>query len=85
MKTGLKHKGLTPRTIKIHVDHVENLKQKCCGYGIDPFSNYAPRYLPTGEILETAIGFDMIRAQELNVPQYKVSPIKGQDLKTRQI
>ena len=32
MKTDLKHKEISPRAIKIHVEHVKNLKQKLCGY-----------------------------------------------------
>ena len=71
MKTGSKHKELTPREIKIHVEHVKNLKQKLCGYGIDPFSNDAPRHLPTGKIIEAAIVSDIIRAPELGLSQYK--------------
>ena len=57
MKTGSKHKEITPRGIKIHVEHVKNLKRKLCGYGIDPFSNDAPRHLPTGKIIEGAFFF----------------------------
>ena len=41
------------------------MKQKCCGYGIDTFSNDALRYLPTGKIKETAIASEIIRAREL--------------------
>ena len=41
------------------------MKQKCCGYGIDTFSNDGLRYLPIGNIIETAIISDMIRAREL--------------------
>ena len=52
MKTGSKHKKLTPREIKTNIEHVKNLKQKLCGYGIDPFSNDAPRHLPTDKIIE---------------------------------
>ena len=47
MKTGLKHKELTQQGNKIQVEQVKNLKQKLCRYGIDPFSNDAPRYLLT--------------------------------------
>ena len=45
----------------LHVEHVKNLKQKLCGYGIDPFSNDAPRHLPTGKIIEATIVSDIIR------------------------
>ena len=55
MKTDSKHKEITPRGIKNHAEHVKNLKQKLCGYGIDPFSNDAPRYLATDKIIEAAI------------------------------
>ena len=41
MKTNSKHKQLTPRGIKIHVEHVKNLKQQLCGYGTDIFANDA--------------------------------------------
>ena len=40
-------------------------------YGIDPFSNDAPRHLPTGKIIEAAIISDIIRAPALRVSQYK--------------
>ena len=71
MKTDSKHKEISPRAIKIHVEHVKNLKQKLWGYGIEPFSNDAPRHLPTGKIIEAAIVSDIIRAQELGLSQYK--------------
>ena len=32
MKTGSKHKELTPRGIKIHLEHLKYLKQKLCEY-----------------------------------------------------
>ena len=32
MKTGSKDKELTPQGIKVHVKHVQNLKQKLCRY-----------------------------------------------------
>ena len=38
-------------------------------YGIGPFSNDAPRHLPTGKIIEDAIVSDIIRAPELRVSQ----------------
>ena len=60
MKAGSKHKEISPRRIKIHVEHVKNLKQKLCGYGIDPFSKNAPRRLPTGKIIEAAVVSDII-------------------------
>ena len=71
MKSGSKNKEITPRRIKFHVEHVKNLKQKLCGYGIVPFSNDAPRHLPTGKIIEAAIVSDIIRAPELGLSQYK--------------
>ena len=71
MKTDSKHKEITPRGIKNHAEHVKNLKQKLCGYGIDPFSNDAPRYLATDKIIEAAIVSDIIRAPELGLSQYK--------------
>ena len=71
MKTGLTHKEISPRGIKIHVEHVKNLKQKLCGYDIDLFSNDALRHLPTGETIEAAIVTDIIRAPELGFSQYK--------------
>ena len=40
-------------------------------YGIDSFSNDAPRHLPAGKIIETAIISDIIRATALRVSQYK--------------
>ena len=40
-------------------------------YGIDPFSNNAPRHLRTGKIIEAAIISDIIRAPALRVSQYK--------------
>ena len=57
--------------MKIHVQHVTNLKQKLYGYDIDPFSNDAPRHLPTGKVTEAIIFFDIIRASELGLSQYK--------------
>ena len=71
MRTGSKHKELTPRGMKIHVQHVTNLKQNLYGYDIDPFSNDAPRHLPTGKVTEAIIFFDIIRASELGLSQYK--------------
>ena len=44
MKTGSKYKKLTPRGIETNVEHANNLTQKLCGCGIDPFSNDAPRH-----------------------------------------
>ena len=55
----------------LHVEHVKNLKQKLSGYGIDPFSNDAPRHLPTGKIIEATIVSDIIRVAELGLSQYK--------------
>ena len=52
-------------------EHIKNLKQKLCGYGTDPFSNDAPRYLPTGKIIESAVVSDIICASELGLSQYK--------------
>ena len=60
MKTGSKHKELTPRGIKIQVEHVKILKQKLSGCGIGPFSNDAPRHLPGGKIIENALVSDKI-------------------------
>ena len=71
MKAGSKHKEITLRGIKIHVEHVKNLKQKMCGYDSDPFSNDAPRHLPIGKIMESTIVSDILRAPELGLPQYK--------------
>ena len=71
MKIGSKHKEITPRGIKIHVEHVKNLKRKLCGYGIDPFSNDARRHLPTGKIIEGAFFSEIIRAPEMVLPQHK--------------
>ena len=56
-----KHKELTPMGIKIHVEHVKNLKQ---------------RHLLTGEIIETATVSDIIQALEVRVSQYKAYKIK---------
>ena len=36
-------------------------------YGVDPFSNYVPRHLLTGKIIEAAIFSDLIREPELRV------------------
>ena len=47
------------------------MKQKLCGYDIDPFTNDVPRHLPTGKIIEAAIVSDIIRASELGFSQYK--------------
>ena len=96
IKTSSKHKEITPRGIKTHVDHVKSLKQKLYGYGIDPFSNECPRHMPTGKIIEAAIVSDMLRAPELGMSQYKAfiadrlikgkvtfyAPIKKNNLKT---
>ena len=38
-------------------------------YGIDPFSNDAPRHLPTGKIIETATVSGIIRAPEFRESQ----------------
>ena len=43
------------------------MKQKLCGYSIDPFSNDALRHLPTGKIIEAATVSDIIRALELGL------------------
>ena len=40
-------------------------------HGIDPFSNDAPRQIPTGKIIEAEIVSDIIQALELRVSQYK--------------
>ena len=40
-------------------------------YGIDPFSNDAPRHLPAGKIIVAAIVSDIIRAPEFRLSQYK--------------
>ena len=64
-------------TVKTHVEHARNLKQKLCGCGIDPFSNDAPRHLPTGKIIEAATVSDIIRAPELGLSQMTDSS-KGQ-------
>ena len=71
MKTSSRHKELTPWGIKIYVKLVKNLKQKLCGYSIDPLCNDAPRHLPTGKIIEAAIVSNIIRAPELGLLQYK--------------
>ena len=71
MKTGSKHKEKTPQGIKIHFEHVNNLKQKLCGYGIDLFSNDAPRHLSASKFIESAIVSDILRAPELGLSQYK--------------
>ena len=57
----------------LNPEHVKNLKQKLCGYGTDPFSNDASRYLPTGKIIESAVVSDIICASELGLSQYKAS------------
>ena len=36
-------------------------------HGIDPFSNDAPRHLPTGKIIEGKIVSDIIQAPEFRV------------------
>ena len=61
MKMGSKHRELTPRGIKIHVEHVKSLKQ---------------RHLLATEIIEAATVSDIIRALEARVSQYKAYKIK---------
>ena len=68
MELGSKHTGLITRGIKIHVEHVRIWNKNC---GIDPFSNDAPRHLPTNKIIEAAIVSDIFRAPELSISQYK--------------
>ena len=74
--------------MKIHVQHVKNLKQKLFGYDIDPFSNDAPRHLLTGKVIEAAIVSDIIPASELGLSQYKAfinaDLSKGQESSTPQ-
>ena len=43
IKTSSKHKELTPGEKKIHATHVKSLKHQLLGYGVDPFSNQAPK------------------------------------------
>ena len=47
------------------------MKQKLCGYSIDPLCNDAPRHLPTGKIIEAGIVSNIIRVPELGLLQYK--------------
>ena len=47
------------------------MKKKLCGYGIDLFSNDAPRHLPTSKFIESAIFSDILRVPELGLSQYK--------------
>ena len=61
MKMGSRHKELTPRGIKIHVEHVKSLKQ---------------RDLLATEIIEAATVSDIIRALEVRVSQYNTYKIK---------
>ena len=71
IKTGSKHQELTPQGIKIHVEHVKNLKQKLCRHDIDHFSNNALRHLPTAKMIEAVTVSDMIQAPELVMSQYE--------------
>ena len=71
MKTGSAHKEVTPRGRRIHAEHVQNLKEKLRGYGIDPFSKDPPRALSTGKVIDATIVADIGRAFDLGLSQYK--------------
>ena len=53
---------MTPGGKKNHAKHVNRLKLKLGGYGVNPFSPGAPRHISTGEEIDKQIVNDVLRA-----------------------
>ena len=95
-KTSSKHKEMTTDGKSLHKKHVDNLKQKLIGYGVDLFSGGAPRNIPTGVEIDEDVVNDVLRAPKVGENQFNkfvedrlvkgrigfFTPIKRNNLKT---
>ena len=95
-KTLSKHKEMTTDGKSLHKKHVDNLKQKLSGYGVDPFSGGAPRNISTGVEIDEDVVNDILRAPKVGENQFNkfvedrlvkrtivlFTPIKRNNLKT---
>ena len=87
---------MTPGGKSHHKKHVDNLKQKLTGYGVDPFSGGAPRNISTGVEIDEDVVNDVLRAPKVGENQFNkfvedrlvkgtigfFTPIKRNNLKT---
>ena len=71
VKTSSKHKEMTPGRKKIHEKHIDNLKQKLVGYGVNPFSEGEPRIISTGVEIEEGVVNDVLRTPKCGEKQFK--------------
>ena len=61
---------MTPGEKKIHATHVKSLKHQLLGYGVDPFSNQAPKCFSTGVEIEPTVYKDMINAEQIGQEKF---------------
>ena len=71
MSTSSVHKEITTSAKKMHIQHVEQLKQKLRGYSLDPFSQGNARHMTTGKELDPKMIDVLLNAPKLGNEKYK--------------
>ena len=71
IKTSSVHKEVTLYGKNIHHQHVKMLKEQLARYGVNPFSNGLPKFLPTGEEIENTVVRDMLNAAAIGNTHYE--------------
>ena len=71
MATSSSHKELTHAAKRLHINHVQSLKEKLKGYQIDPFANAPACHITTGYEIDHKIIEGLLSAPKLGDEKYK--------------